>query len=243
MQPSDLALFSATSAHYNPSEFAHPLFGEALCLVTVSPVLAIVAYVAVSAAARDLHTAFALLGQLSGTAAVAALKRTVFAEVPRFSRPPEYVIALGMDPHESGMPSNHAQAAFFLFVYWSLVLQSPRRSTWNDFFHPVPRWAAQLVLGCWASAVAYSRAALHYHTAEQVLVELDWGSYSGFAWFRIVGEMLGAFDAALALACNAPERYGLSCWGLTPGPEVSHRVPPTSPAQTRALASQRGKEE
>ena len=94
-----------------------------------------------------------------------------------------------------GMPSSHAQFAFFFSTYLTLFLlirhnphtQHSHASTTHT---PIPYYQrgflALLALAC-AAAVAQSRIYLHYHKPLQVYVGVGAGVGSAVMWFLMTG--------------------------------------------------------
>lgn len=76
------------------------------------------------------------------------------------------------------MPSSHAQYAFYFATYLSLFLLF--RQTPSPNSHPI---LLTLLILLSASAVAYSRIYLTYHTSSQVLVGCAAGAGCALAWF------------------------------------------------------------
>ena len=166
-----------------------PLLGPLACLVTLSPVYVMVAYVVLLASRRDLATASLLLGQLLNEAANFALKRALRQPRPfsQMDRGP-----LGFAGPRYGMPSDHAQFVGFLAAYALL---------WAARCWRAPRAlrhlaAAGVLLA--AAAVAATRVYLRLHTPAQVGVGLAVGAALGGGWFALVQALLRRHFHAIA---------------------------------------------
>jgi len=148
-------------------------------LLSLAPQAAVVAQVTLLASRRDLCQAALLLGNVASVLLNKAAKNAL-----REPRPPSAI------PHsasnEFGMPSNHAQQAFFLASFVAAWALSGR---WRV------RWLAWRVLAAagalaLAAAVAGARVLLAYHSLDQVLAGGALGLVLGLAHFALVEAVL-----------------------------------------------------
>jgi dolichyldiphosphatase len=90
-----------------------------------------------------------------------------------------------------GMPSSHAQFAFFFATYAGMFLTSrhqPSKTTTTPTTLKQRATIAGFGMFC-AAAIAASRVYLNYHTKKQVLVGCVLGSVFAVAWFSITEEL------------------------------------------------------
>eukprot|EP01041_Mallomonas_annulata_P007387 gene7387-15082_t len=85
-------------------------FGHFLALVTLAPIFIMVMYASIIALKRELHTIWAVIGQIIGVIFSILLKKLLSQKRPEQS---------GLE--DEGMPSNHAQFITFFFLYHALI--------------------------------------------------------------------------------------------------------------------------
>ncbi|KAL9533404.1 putative dolichyldiphosphatase [Sphaerulina musiva] len=158
-----LTSLSLTHVHYNP----HDIFSWISAYLALVPQALIISYVTLIWATREIEVVIMFAGQLGCEGLNWILKRYF-----REARPTE-TIGKGY-----GMPSSHAQYAFYFATYLSLFLLF--RQTPSPNSHPILLTLLTLLS---ASAVAYSRIYLTYHTSSQVLVGCAAGAGCALAWF------------------------------------------------------------
>jgi len=150
--------------------------------VSLAPVFAIVAYVSVILARREIITIAALAGQLGNTILNVVIKKIIDAPRPD-----------GTHLSGPGMPSNHSQFVFFTATFWSLHILNKNAV---HIFSRAPQYgnAARLIVSAglyfMAFAVAFSRVYLDYHFAGQVFVGSTLGILIGGVWYKIVQHIL-----------------------------------------------------
>jgi dolichyldiphosphatase len=173
---------------------------QALCIV----------YATLIWSTREVEVALMFAGQLGCEAVNFALKRLIKEERPR---------RIHLDSKGYGMPSSHAQFAFFWATALSLFLMvrhRPRRpagqskntktqqQSASQSLSVAERAATSLLALVVACMIAWSRIYLGYHTPKQVLVGCAAGTVTAFAWFgvtyvvRQVGLLAWALDIPLA---------------------------------------------
>lgn len=168
------------------------LLPQALCVV----------YATLIFSTREAEIALAFTGQLACEALNFALKRLIKEERPRRIHGKGY-----------GMPSSHAQFVAFwsLSLALFLLVRHRPRGAGGDAKHHRPwslaeRVAVSLAGAAVATATAWSRTYLDYHTTRQVLVGSAAGLVSAVGWFvatsilRRSGLLAWALDTPLARA-------------------------------------------
>lgn len=144
--------------------------GKALAYASLVPVFLVVSYAALIAARRDIATIYFVLGQL-----VNEIYTTVLKELIQQPRP-------GPLGNGYGMPSRHAQFAFFAASYITLYLV--KRVTFSS---RVWNWYYAACAIALALIVSYSRVYLNYHTTAQVMAGIANGTLAGYLWFHASG--------------------------------------------------------
>ncbi|KAA8643300.1 hypothetical protein EYZ11_002340 [Aspergillus tanneri] len=182
--------FSLTHVHYNPND---PLSFISAWLALVPQALC-VAYVTLIWSSREVEVLLMFAGQMGCEALNFILKRIIKEQRPKQMFGKGY-----------GMPSSHAQFAFYFAVYLALFLLFRHAPTLPPSEAKL-RFFIRLMLAlgaCFgAGAVALSRVYLNYHTPKQVLVGCIVGVGCAFAWF-LATEILrtqGWIDWTLDLA-------------------------------------------
>ena len=156
--------FSLTHVEYEKGD----VVGFLCAGLSLAPVFAVVANVAVILARREFIAIVALIGQIANTLFNLVLKDYIDAQ-----RPP------GCHLKGPGMPSNHAQFVFFTAAFWSLHAYNTRSVYFNQQPHitvfgrrighsQVLRNIIAFGLVATATAVAGARVYLGYHYANQV---------------------------------------------------------------------------
>lgn len=165
---------------YSYVEYPHgSIVGQFLALVSLFPVVALVAYAVCLASRRDLHTLTLLAGQVLNEAVNHILKFAL--RVPRL-QPSVHPRFDAMSPY--AFPSDHAQFIAFLTMY--VLLWAPRR--WLIGW----QWRLSVcMLGLMSCLlVSVSRIFLKYHTLGQVAAGLLVGALCGAAWFFVTELLL-----------------------------------------------------
>lgn len=170
--------FSLTYVEYEEGD----LFGFFLCLFSLLPNFLIVMYVTLICSQRNLHTVFALIGQLLNEGVNYILKYHMFSQ----KRP------VGTDRQDPGMPSNHSQFIFFFCSYWIFYFFSEPR-----FQERIYTWLMIIAIAAGSMITCYSRLYLGYHTFEQVAAGIVFGVVCGITW---------------RLAYNYVFAHRLKCW-------------------------------
>mmetsp|Transcript_37135 Transcript_37135/g.54615 ORF Transcript_37135/g.54615 Transcript_37135/m.54615 type:complete len:230 (+) Transcript_37135:23-712(+) len=169
--------FSLTFVQYEEGDS----LGWICALLALAPPFAIVSYLSVMLARRELHTVSTLVGQLLCVGLNIILKN-VFAE----SRPD------GSDKDDHGMPSNHAQFSFYFCTYLSLfVLFRVQRNQCGPYMWW--KYALVSILMGGAVAVSLSRVYLRYHTFAQVGVGAVFGTLFAFFWYALTVQVFMPF--------------------------------------------------
>ncbi|KND93626.1 putative dolichyldiphosphatase [Tolypocladium ophioglossoides CBS 100239] len=196
-----LASLSLTHVYYDPDD---PI--SLLCAyLALLPQALFVVYATVIFSTREAEIALAFAGQLACEALNFALKRLIKEERPRRIHGKGY-----------GMPSSHAQ----FVAFWSLSLalfllvrHRPRAAGSAEKHHRpwslAERVAVSLAGAAVATATAWSRTYLDYHTTRQVLVGSAAGIVSAVGWF---------------VATSILRRSGLLAWALDTPPARAFRV-------------------
>ncbi|XP_004344390.1 dolichyldiphosphatase 1 [Capsaspora owczarzaki ATCC 30864] len=91
---------------------------------------------------------------------------------------------------EFGMPSSHAQFAFFVAVYLILFMYASRRHQAASFANPHWRHLISVLLLAGAALIAFARVYLWYHTSLQVVVGAFVGAAAAAAWHHITNRWL-----------------------------------------------------
>ncbi|KAL7625022.1 hypothetical protein AAE478_004236 [Parahypoxylon ruwenzoriense] len=175
--PTPLASLSLTHVHYDPTD---PL--SYLCAwLALIPQGLCVAYATLIWSTREIEVALLFAGQLACEALNFALKRLIKEERPR-----------RMNGKGYGMPSSHAQFVAYFAVSLALFLllrhrpPHPRIRRRNHTPMSVPERVFWSIVGLgMATAVAWSRVYLNYHTERQVLVGAAAGTVSAVGWFVV----------------------------------------------------------
>lgn len=171
--------FSLTFVTYSADD---QIVGQIAALFSLLPIFAIVAYVTLIVARRELLAASTLFGQLLNLILNFVLKRAI-----NLPRPP------GSDHTGPGMPSDHAQFSFFLavFVCWWLSSGQVKLSTSSSPMSPSAtlaekiRTVLRLGMLLLAVLVGWSRVYLGYHTVLQVVVGALIGAMTGSMWWML----------------------------------------------------------
>ncbi|KYK55635.1 hypothetical protein DCS_07598 [Drechmeria coniospora] len=195
-----LASLSLTHVYYDADDPVSllcaylALLPQSLCIVYATLILS----------TREAEIALTFAGQLACEALNFVLKRLIKEERPRRIHGKGY-----------GMPSSHAQ----FVVFWSLsvtlfllIRHRPRRArgpasaaaakSSSRPWSVVERVAVSLAAAVLASATAWSRIYLNYHTTRQVLAGSAAGAVSAVAWFVVTGVLRRS--GCLAWALDTP---------------------------------------
>ncbi|KAH8652396.1 PAP2 superfamily protein [Xylariales sp. PMI_506] len=172
-----LASLSLTHVHYDPTD---PVSYLCAWLALIPQGLCIV-YATLIWSTREIEIALLFAGQLACEAINFVLKRLIKEERPRRMYGKGY-----------GMPSSHAQFVAYFAVSLALFLlfrhrpvgEGRRRRNHTPMSMAERVIWSLLGLGM-ASAVAWSRIYLNYHTEKQVLVGCAAGAVSAVGWFVI----------------------------------------------------------
>lgn len=133
-------------------------------------------------------------GQMACEALNWCLKRWIKEERPRSMHLPlplrsQLIHRTGMNGKGYGMPSSHAQFVTFFSISLTLFLLLRHRPVASSTHSPttvLQRVLLALASLVSASAVAWSRIYLNYHTPRQVLVGCAAGSVFAIVWFIVV---------------------------------------------------------
>ena len=170
--------FSATYFTYDDGD----RLGFLAALLSLTPVFVMVSYATLIASRPDCHTITLVTGQLANEVLNYVLKHALKQPRPGGERDhvPKY-----------GMPSNHAQFAFFAAVY--TVLWAARR--WQAAWVVRVATVAAALVG--ATAVCAARVYLGYHSLAQVGVGAAVGSAAAAAWYYVTELLLRPHFAAI----------------------------------------------
>lgn len=218
----------------------------ALALLTFLPIAGAVALFTWFVARRELETGFFFSGYCASTLLNSALKRVFREPRPAFSAKRGY-----------GMPSDHAQAMFFVLTYlWLLFRTRVSVRGWI-------RGSVLLATGSLGVIVAYSRVYLGVHTVSQVIAGSLVGCVFGFLYFQ-VGDLLirpvyskieewklsqffllkdsGPIDNVLRFEWSTSKDFGapLECYSLTSRPWLSIIPISSASALSRSQGSRLG---
>ncbi|KAF7324706.1 acidPPc domain-containing protein [Mycena kentingensis (nom. inval.)] len=152
----------------------------ALALITLSPILLMPAYAALSVYTREYVIILMWAGQLAGEVLNLLVKHTV-----KEGRP-EYSTATGY-----GFPSSHSQYMGYFTTFLALHLYCRHRfaTTGYEILDGAWRLFIYSALFAWAAVVACSRYYLLYHSIPQILWGLGIGAALGAATY-ICGELI-----------------------------------------------------
>ncbi|KAM6497166.1 hypothetical protein JOM56_007639 [Amanita muscaria] len=169
-----------------------------LALVTLSPILLMASYAALTVYTREYIILVMWTGQFANEGLNYVLKHAI-----KQDRPDE---KLG-DGY--GFPSSHSQymAYFSAFLICHLYFRHRFSSTGSTILDALWRFLVYLFLVFWAGAVAYSRYYLEYHNEHQILWGLAIGAAVGVALYvfaelvptRRPLSMLGQFKTFLLI--------------------------------------------
>lgn len=173
MDTAPLASLSLTHVHYDPTD---PISYLCAWLALVPQGLCVV-YATLIWSTREVEILLMFAGQMGCEAVNFALKRLIKEERPKQMYGKGY-----------GMPSSHAQFVTYFSLTLTLFLlfrhTPPKQSTLLHTPLTLPMRIMLSVLSlCSASAVAWSRIYLNYHTEKQVLVGCAAGAVSAVLWF------------------------------------------------------------
>ncbi|KAJ7576986.1 hypothetical protein C8J56DRAFT_972062 [Mycena floridula] len=152
------------------------LFSLALALITLSPILLMASYAALTVQTREYIIIVMWAGQLFGEALNWVLKHTI-----KQDRPSE------LAGNGYGFPSSHSQYMGYFSAF--LVCHLYFRHRFSTTGYPVvdAAWRLIVYLGLmtWAVTVAYSRYHLEYHTPHQILWGFGIGAVLGIALYTL----------------------------------------------------------
>ncbi|CAG8476350.1 9010_t:CDS:2 [Ambispora gerdemannii] len=165
-----LTALSLTHVEFNPSDKIAYTFAY----ITLAPIFIVVSYVTTILARREVATINMFIGQIVCEALNAVLKSVMKEKRPTDKLGKGY-----------GMPSSHAQFIGFFATFSVIYLYRRIRFQQNAWKHPI----ALGLLG-FAGAVSYSRIYLNYHTPNQVLVGITFGTSFATAWYFFIEHIL-----------------------------------------------------
>jgi dolichyldiphosphatase len=174
---------------YKPFSFTYVLYksgdrlGQALALVSLLPVFAMVSYATLFLARRDLHILTLTAGHVVNEIINYVLKNTI-----KEPRPPHPFPQHHDNVPAFGMPSDHSQFCGFAASYITLWLTFARasRAASRGRVAAAGRTAtACCAIVAWLAcgAVAWSRVYLGYHSVSQVAAGVCLGAAVGASWY------------------------------------------------------------
>ncbi|XP_052091335.1 dolichyldiphosphatase 1-like [Mytilus californianus] len=165
------------------------LIGYVLAWFSLVPIFVCVGFAALIIFRRDLHTISYFIGIILNELLNLVLKHVIREHRPLRGRQTLFT--------EYGMPSSHAQFAWFFSTYmvFFLFIRVYRNSNWVDDL-----WKYITSIGCFfvSSLVLYSRVYLGYHTFFQVSCGALMGVFLGAVWFGVVQIILTPLFPTLA---------------------------------------------
>ncbi|KAF9038497.1 hypothetical protein BJ165DRAFT_1531586 [Panaeolus papilionaceus] len=160
----------------------------ALALVTLSPILLMASYAALTVQVREYTILVMWTGQFFGEFLNAIIKDAVKQERPKQHLGSGY-----------GFPSSHSQYMAYFTAFLTCHLYFRHRFTSSGYVLLDKLWRASVysALFAWTGAVAYSRYYLGYHTPYQIL------------WGLIIGAVLGIslYILAILIPQRAPSSF------------------------------------
>ncbi|EPQ56272.1 PAP2-domain-containing protein [Gloeophyllum trabeum ATCC 11539] len=188
------ASLELTHVLYDPSSTTSFL----LALLTLSPILLMASYAALSVYTRELVIIEMWAGQFICEGFNWVLKRLIKQDRPEDS--------LG---HGYGFPSSHSQnmGYFASFLMCHMYFRHRFATSGNRTLDRAWRVFLYLALAAWAGTVAYSRYRLTYHTPHQILWGLGIGILYGVVFYGLTelipirrpDSLLGRFRRGLLL--------------------------------------------
>lgn len=163
---SQKASLDLTHVLYNDSSWT----SHALALVTLSPILLMASYAALAVQTREILIIIMWAGQLLSEGFNCVLKQIIKEERPNATLGEGY-----------GFPSSHSQymGYFASFLTCHLLYRHRFATTGYPILDVIWRLAVHGLLIGWASAVAYSRYHLEYHSSRQIGWGLSIGAVFG----------------------------------------------------------------
>ncbi|XP_061164609.1 dolichyldiphosphatase 1-like [Saccostrea echinata] len=164
---------SLTHVEYPKGDFV----GCILAWCSLLPIFTIVGFITLILFRRDLHTISYFTGLLLNEACNWILKHMIREHRPLRDRAVLFT--------EYGMPSSHAQFAWFFstyMVFFLFIRVYRNHSLMDDLW----KYLVSIVCFTLSSAVLYSRVYLGYHTFGQVSCGALLGIFLGALWFAVV---------------------------------------------------------
>jgi len=178
-----------------------------LAMLTLSPILLMASYTSLAIFTRELSVLIMWAGQFLCEASNYLLKHSLKQPRPNAELGDGY-----------GFPSSHSQymAYFATFLICHVRFRHRFTPTGNTLVDLLLRLLVAIALIAWAGGVAYSRYALGYHTAPQVL----WGIGIGIAF----GAVFYTLAELIPTRCPKSVLGRIRTWILTNGVSTWFRI-------------------